>query len=90
MLENLYFFTTKSSLSQALTNNPMHSQPPTYNLEVLTGSSRSLISWRGKSAKSEGSGLSRSQAHFCTSSGDSEPSSISMMYLPKTGKNLKP
>lgn len=62
--------------------------PPRYNR--ATESSRSFISHRGYSGFRSESGRSRSHAHRPSSSGDSAPSSICMMYLPITGKNLNP
>ena len=44
----------------------------------------------GQSAKSFGSGRSRSHAHFCCKSCGNEPLSICRTYFPITGKNFQP
>lgn len=61
-----------------------------YNLDVRFGPIRSLISALGYSPLSDESGRTRSQAHFSVNWGDNSPSSIWVMYFPRTGKNLKP
>jgi hypothetical protein len=54
------------------------------------GCKRCFISELGYSTFSEESGRWRSQAHFSTNSDSNSPSSIWVIYLPSTGKNLKP
>lgn len=61
-----------------------------YSLLVLTGSSKSFISKLGQSGLTDGSGLSRSQAHLSANCGESAFSSMFTTYFPITGKNLYP
>ena len=61
-----------------------------FHYSFAAGSKRCFISEFGYSTFWEESGRCLSQAHFSTNSGASSPSSICVMYLPSTGKNLKP
>ena len=67
-------------------NNP---RPHSFAL-TEPSSIRSFISDLGQSGFSDGSGRSRSQAHFPANSGDNDPSSICTIYFPSTGKNFHP
>lgn len=63
---------------------------PPFHYSLAAGSKRCFISEFGYSTFWEESDRCRSQAHFSANSGSNSPSSICVMYLPSTGKNLKP
>lgn len=78
---------TAASAANALTGFKSISD---FGYSFAVGSKRCLISEFGYSTFWDGPDRGRSHAHFSASSGSSSPSSICVMYLPSTGKNLKP